>query len=321
MRIRHAAMTHVGMKRDHNEDSHVVRPDLGLFMVADGMGGHNGGEHASRVSITTVEEEVSRSREQRPEAFAGKGPLPESPVADILRQALETACSKVWRAAKADPALEGMGTTSTALLIAGGQAIAGHVGDSRFYMVRAGHIQLISEDHSLVQEQVKAGILTPEQARASRFKNIITRSIGFEEDVLVDVMGVAVQPGDQFLLCSDGLSNLVEEHELREMLDAGPLEDVPAKLVDLANARGGDDNITVIVLQADADEAVAAAPAPAPVPAPVPESPAPTAAAAAPAAASAASEAPSAAPAAASPATEAPATEAAPAAAKDGAAA
>lgn len=249
MIYRHAALSDVGIKRAHNEDSFLVNEPLGLFVVADGMGGHAGGETASRVSVTTIAEEVEAAHKANPRAFVEPHPLDGAPLAEVVRDALEAACGAVFEAARANEGLEGMGTTTVAIIVGAGAAYAGHVGDSRFYMVRGDHIQQVSEDHSLVNEQVKAGILTEEQAKHSRFKNIITRSIGFEEDVLVDVMGVQLEAGDQLLLCSDGLSNLVEDYEMRDVLRSLPLDEVPKALVDLANARGGDDNITVVVVE------------------------------------------------------------------------
>lgn len=253
MILRHAARSDVGMKRDHNEDSYLATPELGLFVVADGMGGHAGGETASRLAVTTVEQEVRAAKEKRPEAFEYTGPLADSPMAEVVRDALEAASGAVFHAARANPALEGMGTTADVLLFAGRHALCAHVGDSRLYLAREGRIQQVTEDHSLVNEQVKAGLITPEEAKESRLKNIITRSIGFEEDVLVDVTGLVVEPGDLFLLCSDGLSNLVEDYELLEKLQQDSLEEACQSLVDLANARGGDDNITVVVVKAEAD--------------------------------------------------------------------
>ena len=142
-----------------------------------------------------------------------------------------------------------MGTTCISLLVHGTKALIGHVGDSRAYLVREGDVHQLSEDHSLVNEQVRAGLLTEEEARHSRLKNIITRSVGFEEDVLVDVMGVETRPGDKFLLCSDGLSNLMTNEEIRDALLQNDFDAVPEKLIQLANERGGDDNITVVVVQ------------------------------------------------------------------------
>jgi protein phosphatase len=141
-----------------------------------------------------------------------------------------------------------MGTTCISLLVHGDHAIVGHVGDSRAYLVRDGEVWQLSEDHSLVNEQVRAGLLTQEEAKHSRLKNIITRSVGFEEDVLVDVVGVETHAGDRFLLCSDGLSNLVETDEIRDALGHDDVAQVPEMLIQLANARGGDDNITVVAV-------------------------------------------------------------------------
>src|SRR5262249_33508752 len=132
----------------------------------------------------------------------------------------------------------------------GDQAFFAHVGDSRAYLIRGDLIQQISEDHSLVNEQIKAGMITPEEAKHSRYKNIITRSVGFEEEVQVDVMGLVAEPGDLFVLCSDGLANMLEDEEIRDVVLNSEFEDVPQKLVDLANERGGDDNITVVVVGA-----------------------------------------------------------------------
>lgn len=249
MRLRHAALSDVGIKRDHNEDSYLAAPELGLFAVADGMGGHAGGETASRVSITTLYEEIASARREQPDTFSSREPLARTPLANVLRDALEAACAAVHHAARVNPELNGMGTTTTAVLLEKDLALVAHVGDSRLYLVRGEYIQQITEDHSLVHEQVKAGILTEEEAKTSRFKNIITRSIGYEEDVLVDVLGLHVQAGDTLLLCSDGLSNLVEDYEMREIVRTSPLDEAPKGLIDLANARGGDDNITAVLVR------------------------------------------------------------------------
>ncbi len=237
------------MKRDHNEDSYLVNEGLGLFVVADGMGGHAGGETASKLAVAAIERELKGAAEQPENPFTSAAPLRETPLADALREAVEGACADVFHAAKATPALDGMGTTVVALLIFDQGAIVGHVGDSRVYLVRAERVLQLTEDHSLVNEQVQAGLLTPEQARVSRYKNIITRSVGFEEDVLVDVMGVATETGDTLVLCSDGLANLVEPDEIGETVRTAAIGEVAQRLVDLANARGGDDNVTVIAVR------------------------------------------------------------------------
>jgi protein phosphatase len=241
----------VGMRRDHNEDSFLVDLDLGLLVVADGMGGHAGGEHASRLAVETIQREVRAARELKGGPFERPSGIEDSPLPDVMRQAVEAACGAIFDAAQADPELAGMGTTVTSVLLDGTHAFVAHVGDSRCYLLRDGKIYQVSEDHSLVNEQIKAGAISPEEARTSRFKNIITRSVGFERTVAVDLMGIELQVGDRFVVCCDGLSNLVEDPEILA-LGAGPsLVEAAERLVALANERGGDDNITVIVARVD----------------------------------------------------------------------
>src|SRR5918911_2606775 len=185
-KFRSAARTDTGMKREHNEDSWLVNEDIGLYVVCDGMGGHAGGETASRLAVQTVERELIGAR-MRDNPFASAAPLSDTPLAGALREAIEGACAAVFRTSRANPELQGMGTTCIALLLHADVAILGHVGDSRAYAVRDGEVTQLTEDHSLVNEQVRAGLLTQDEARHSRLKNIITRSVGFEEDVAVDV--------------------------------------------------------------------------------------------------------------------------------------
>lgn len=245
-------LTDVGRKRAHNEDNLLVAPDLGLFVVADGMGGHAHGERASRIAIEAIEKFVREAHGKANGAFHSAAPLEESPLADTIRIAVEVACAAVYHEALREPSLSGMGTTVTAMLFHDRGALFGHVGDSRAYVCRGGKILQVSEDHSLVNEQVKAGMLTPEQAKSSRLKNIITRSVGFEEDVLVDVMGVPSIPGDTFVLCSDGLANMVQDQEILDAVRTTLIPELPGKLIALANERGGDDNITVIAVRHEA---------------------------------------------------------------------
>jgi PPM family protein phosphatase len=248
-RYRSAAHTDVGMKRAHNEDSFLVNEGLGLFTVCDGMGGHKGGETASRLAAQTIERELLAAKKRGGQLFRATEPLERSPLAAALREAMEKACAAVFRTSQRDPELQGMGTTCIALLVQGESAIVGHVGDSRAYLVRGGDLTQLTEDHSLVNEQVRAGLITPAEARVSRLRNIITRSVGFEEEVTVDVIGLATRPGDKFLLCSDGLSNLVANGEIKDHLLLHPMDEVPPLLIELANRRGGDDNSTVIAVE------------------------------------------------------------------------
>ncbi|WP_242395460.1 Stp1/IreP family PP2C-type Ser/Thr phosphatase [Anaeromyxobacter oryzisoli] len=247
-----SGQTDVGQRRDHNEDAYLVDPDLKLFVVADGMGGHAGGGTASRLAVETIREAVGQARERDPRLFESPAGVEESPIPDVLRRAVEAACERIFQTAQAEPELTGMGTTVTAALVEGAGAYVAHVGDSRCYLVRGGRIYQISEDHSLVNEQLKAGAISAEEAKHSRFKNIITRSVGFEPKVQVDLMGVELQEDDALVICCDGLSNLVDDPEILQVVEETSLDDAPARLIALANARGGDDNITVIVIRARA---------------------------------------------------------------------
>jgi protein phosphatase len=256
MKVAARGISDVGRKREHNEDSLLVADDLGLYIVADGMGGHQGGGTASRLAVETIRDDVRAARARN--GLDTETSLEESPLREVLRGAVEKACRSIFQTAQSDPALQGMGTTVTAVLLGDGSAFVAHVGDSRCYLVRSGAIFQVSEDHSLVNEQLKAGAITPEEARTSRFRNIITRSVGFEEQVAVDLLGLPVRPGDRILVCCDGLSNLVEDGELLEVISGSSLEEAPQRLVNLANDRGGDDNITVIVLHVSGGESPAA---------------------------------------------------------------
>ncbi len=252
MRITSCGMTDVGVKRTNNEDNYLINEELGLYVVCDGMGGHVGGEFASAIAVNTVEE-VLTTMELRPEEL-GVSPDEDGPVEvtrEKLRYAIRLAGKRIFQKAQEEPEYKGMGTTCLALLVDGGNAFVAHVGDSRGYVVREGRIEQLTEDHSLVNQHIKAGLITPEQAKTHKLKNIITRSLGYMEDVEIDIQVRAVRRGDRFVMCSDGLSNLVEAAEIGEnVLDYGPQE-ASRRLVETACDRGGDDNITVIVARVD----------------------------------------------------------------------
>ena len=245
------AKSDVGRVRERNEDAYVVVPELGLFGVADGMGGHKGGAHASRLTCEVLAEYVGAHREELADSPPPADDDPSPPVARLLADAVRAACAAVFDAAAADPQLAGMGTTCTVLLVRPGWAYVAHVGDSRCYIQRGSRFMQVTEDHSLVNEQVRAGLLRPEEAQHSRLKNIITRSVGFEREVEVDTFLVPLEHGDQFLMCSDGLSNLVENHELGEAMMAMQGQALADFLVNVALERGGDDNVTVVALRVD----------------------------------------------------------------------
>ncbi len=251
MRITSCGMTDVGVKRTNNEDNYLINDELNLFVVCDGMGGHAGGEFASAIAVNTVEE-VLTSMDFRPEALQlDEDDGPVEVTREKLRYAIRLAGKRIYEKAIEEPEYKGMGTTCLGLLIDGGNAFVAHVGDSRGYIVRDGRIEQLTEDHSLVNEKIKAGLLTPEEAKNHKLKNIITRSLGYMEDVEIDIQVRAVRRGDRFVMCSDGLSNLVEAAEMGEAaLDFSPQE-AARKLIELACSRGGDDNITVIVTRID----------------------------------------------------------------------
>jgi len=212
------------------------------------MGGHAGGWTASRIAVETIRKTVLKVRDEEPELFGSGAEGEENPLPDVLGHAVEQACAAIFEAAQADPDLAGMGTTVTAVLVDGHSAFVAHVGDSRAYLLRSGHIYQVTQDHSLVADQLRNGLITEEDARTSRYKNIITRSVGFEREVQVDLMGLELEGGDAIVACSDGLSNLVEDQEILAMVEeVGP--DAVERLVDLANDRGGDDNITVAMVR------------------------------------------------------------------------
>jgi protein phosphatase len=248
LRISARGLTDVGQRRDHNEDALLIDVDLGLFVVADGMGGHAGGATASRLAIESIRAELLRLRQAEPELFGSGAEGEENPLPDALGRAVERACAVIFEAAQAEPELAGMGTTVTAALVDGHSAFVAHVGDSRAYLLRGGHIYQVTQDHSLVAEQLRVGAISAEEARNSRFRNIITRSVGFERDVLVDLMGLELEAGDALVICCDGLSNMVDDPEVLRLVQEHGIDAVEP-LVDLANERGGDDNITVAVVK------------------------------------------------------------------------
>jgi serine/threonine protein phosphatase PrpC len=255
MKITSCGITDIGRKRQRNEDSYLVNDKLHLYIVADGMGGHAGGEFASKIAVSTVEEILKgedRKKSHVPDQSLldskqpGGGDRFES---ERLRDAIARAGSMIVRRASEEPELRGMGTTSTIILFMGDKAYIAHVGDSRCYCVRKGKIQQITEDHSLVHEQLKSGLITEEEARTHQLKNIITRSVGVQEEVEVDTIVWKVQAGDGYLLCSDGLSNMVSDQEMEEVVAKSDPEEAGRALVEMANQHGGDDNITLIVLK------------------------------------------------------------------------
>ncbi len=251
MNVHSWAASDIGRKRQINEDSFLVDPELGLYVVADGMGGHAAGEVASARCVEIVRETVHADR-QTLEAFA-KNPAGEArdAVQKLLTIAIQRACKEIFQLAERDKAKRGMGTTCVALLVCGSKGVVAHAGDSRAYLMRHGRVHQLTEDHSLVEEHVKRGLMTREQAENSDIRNVITRAVGIQSSVEVDTLLTDVTPGDMFLLCSDGLHGyLKSEAELASQLSFEPRSLLPQRLVDVANQRGGKDNITAVVVSA-----------------------------------------------------------------------
>jgi protein phosphatase len=247
MKLECYGLTDVGKKREKNEDSLLVNADLGLFMVADGMGGHLGGEFESRIAVKTVEETL-RQLLQDPEAtIATDTVFDRTDPGELLKYALRAASRRIYEEACRNTNLRGMGTTAVVLFIQDGKGFIAHVGDSRAYLVKNGEIRQLTADHSLVAEQLRAGFITEEELKHHKFKNIITRSVGFQNEVEIDLLIRDLEPGDRFLLCSDGLTNLVEEPDLHKIVLKNQPKEACKKLIDLANKRGGDDNVTVVI--------------------------------------------------------------------------
>jgi serine/threonine protein phosphatase PrpC/CRP-like cAMP-binding protein len=247
--------TDVGQKRDHNEDSILLDPALNLYIVCDGMGGHAAGEVASQHAVRTVQRVIGENKAVL-EEFGKRHDVSEirERTIQLLETAVNQACSEIFAMATADSGKAGMGTTLVMMMVVNGKGLMAHVGDSRLYMVRQGQIHQLTEDHSYTAEMIKRGKMTREQARQSPYANVITRAVGIQKNVQVDTLLFDIIPGDTFLLCSDGLHGYTEDpNDLAENLSDAEVEKLPGKLIDLANGRGGKDNISAVVLRAVAD--------------------------------------------------------------------
>ena len=250
MKIRYAAKTDVGMKRTHNEDYFSLMEDEQLFIVADGMGGHSSGEVASRMAAETVSEFYQRTKDEEA-TWPYKMDRSLSYIENRLVCGIKLANYKIYEAASKDIRFKGMGTTIVTCLIHGDKIFIAHVGDSRCYRIRNKEIGQLTRDHSLLEDYKTAKPdMTEEEERNFPHKNVITRALGMRDNVQVDIHTHEVMDGDLFLLCSDGLSGMVnEEFMLQQLISHEDLERAVAELIDEANRSGGTDNITTLVLQ------------------------------------------------------------------------
>lgn len=260
MKIRYAAKTDVGMKRTHNEDYFSLMEDEQLFIVADGMGGHSSGEVASRLAAETVSEFYQRTKDEDA-TWPYKMDRSLSYIENRLVCGIKLANYKIYETASKDIRFKGMGTTIVTCLINGDKIYIAHVGDSRCYRLRNGVVEQITRDHSLLEDYKDAKPdMTAEEERNFPHKNVITRALGMRDTVQVDIRTEEVMDADLFLLCSDGLSGMITDEHIRQILTASEdLEKSVAELVDSANRAGGTDNITTLVLQCSNTEKKASA--------------------------------------------------------------
>lgn len=256
VRIEAYGSTDVGLLRTHNEDYFDINERDRVYVVADGMGGHNHGEVASQIAVETILASVAESRKDGEDTT-----LPLGYDSDLrshsnrLKRSIHLAHDEVLAAIRRDGSLLGMGTTVVGAIHDRDVLAIAHVGDSRGYRLREGHLELLTQDHTWVNEQVVAGYLSEEQAKSHPLKNVVTRALGGDSDVVVDVLETRARPGDLFLLCSDGLTTMLSDQEIHQRLSASEsLEEKCRRLIHDANARGGFDNITVVLLEVLSEE-------------------------------------------------------------------
>ncbi len=238
MKLQVCAKTDIGLRRKNNEDLFFVDEKMGLFIVADGMGGHAAGEVASQIAVETICQSLQTTDQNSPQ--------------EQLKQAIENANQAVEQAARGNNKWQGMGTTLTILLLKQQQGYLAHVGDSRIYHLHNSQFEQLSDDHSLVGEQLRQGILTPEQAKISSMGNILLQAIGMTPQLNICQKNIALTVGDRFLLCSDGLTDMVSDQKIEKILKQSvPLTPLCETLIEQAIVAGGKDNITAVILQID----------------------------------------------------------------------
>jgi serine/threonine protein phosphatase PrpC len=258
VKLHSVARTDVGRRRQINEDA-LFRDDArGFYVVADGVGGHNKGEIASREAVEQLRMWVygaNRDLDRLVEQVRGGDDEGVWEIRRLLESGVKSACYMVYGMAELDPEKKGMSTTLSALLIRAGLAFAVHVGDSRVYRVRGPNVLQMTEDHTLINYKVKHGMMTRAEAEKASGKNVITRAVGHKDYVQVDTVDIDVDPGDRFLLCSDGLHGyFTSDDEVAQLCCDGSLEECAEAAVALANQRGGKDNITAVVIEVQTAE-------------------------------------------------------------------
>jgi PPM family protein phosphatase len=244
------SQTHPGMVRSHNEDSVACEPSCGLVVLADGMGGYNAGEVASGIAVSVVVTEVSHALSDSSPIDLDKESGVELGV-ELLRDNIQKANASIFHAAESQPQYSGMGTTIVSGLFYDNRVATGHVGDSRMYRLRGETLESITRDHSLLQEQIDGGIISIEDARLSKNKNLVTRAVGIDAEVVPEIHVHDVLVGDIYLLCSDGLNDMVEDDDIQATLYAlqNNLPLAASQLIQMANDNGGRDNVSVILVK------------------------------------------------------------------------
>jgi len=250
MRVDSGSISDVGRKRKSNEDNYCANDEEGLYVVADGMGGHAAGEVASELVTSTIEEFIKLTSSDTDITWPFGVDEALTLSGNRLKTAIRYANRKLLERIKESAEYEGMATTVAAVLLEKDKANIAHVGDSRVYLIRGGDIRLLTNDHSWVNEQVMSGLIDSEQARTHPLRNVVTRALGGKEGLDVDMQVLELQDGDLLLLCSDGLTSMVEDVEILGVVKAGRREAnaVARRLVEAANSSGGEDNITAIAL-------------------------------------------------------------------------
>ncbi len=252
MRTESCGATDTGKKRSNNEDAFLLKEQIGLFAVADGVGGNEGGEAASRIAVEMLEAAVpDLAGDKRRTPPAGRARITD-PETFALQQAFLLAHRRIRQEQCVNPRLSNMGTTLTAVLLAQGRAFLGHIGDSRAYLLRSDKLKQLTRDHSWVAEQVRAGTLKPGQVRTSTHRHVITRALGIGDEMNAEFTAHPVQQNDMILLCTDGLTEMVDDPAIGKMVAGCQPREIVGKLVKAANERGGVDNITVVVVRVSA---------------------------------------------------------------------
>jgi serine/threonine protein phosphatase PrpC/CRP-like cAMP-binding protein len=249
MKVAHSALSDQGLVRKNNEDSFLCDDQLQLYIVADGMGGHAGGEVASAMACAEVKEAVLRNREVLDEYLAGQGETTDRDIRMLLSVAVQRASTTIREKGEAQPELRGMGTTIEVALFIKSRAFVAHVGDSRVYLIRNGEMHQITRDHSLANQLKDLGRIQNEDEIKPRFRNAVTRALGFYESVEVDVLDMDLFPGDRFILCSDGLHGFVSQEEIQRCAAKSERDLAVQHLVRQANSKGGKDNITAVIVE------------------------------------------------------------------------